>query len=263
MPEELAITMETIPVEPGTPPIVIPKAIATALIAVASEVRRLEKDIYNEHDKYHAVSVDAYFDLVRPLMAKHKIGLLTLELSAENRLVNTGKADTYQSRYAFQFVIYHEGGEVLSHPLLRRTLSVRYSGGQTLSIAQSFGSKTFLRSLFLLTGGELDDLDADAKESAIVNAVAGAETEERKARKALGKPATSKLVTFLMPDGDALVLEASGCADRLRPHLQKMKPDSLGVWDKTNALVLASLKELSKADWLALRKMLEVADAPF
>ena len=61
----------------------------------------------------------------------------------------------------YEFVLYHESG-VYSEPIVR-TIQVPATGAQSYASAQSYVEKYFLRNLFKVPTGDVDEIDASDK----------------------------------------------------------------------------------------------------
>lgn len=131
--------------------------LATAVCAVMSEVKRLEKADKNEFAKYMFTSVDDFKDAIRPLMAKHGLSVHVDEKSFKIQELDTadktGKVKKSNiAKYKYAMTLYHKSGEN-SKPE-RATVALPFVGAQTSGIAKSYAIKEWFKSRFLASAGD-------------------------------------------------------------------------------------------------------------
>jgi hypothetical protein len=136
-----------------------------AVCAVMAEVHGLKKDEKNPHGNYNFVSVDSFKTLVRPLMAKHGLGLAMTEESFDLiPLPNSKGGETMNARIKYAFQLRHVSGEV--EPLEYATIVLPYTGAQTAGAAKSYVLKEYLKGRFMVATGDKDVIvggaDADS-----------------------------------------------------------------------------------------------------
>lgn len=206
-----------------------PKQIAEAIVKVMGEVKTLARDGRNEHGRYNFASVDAFYDLIRPLCADAGIFFLVDEIDSEVTVVEAGSRSTNYLRLVYSIVIAHKSGET-SDPV-RREVMVVASGPQAYAAAQSFVTKYFMRNLFQIPTGEADDADLhEAKPLPKKQSKKGSETE-------------AKIKAFV---------------DAANEFLDG-KPDAEAVikWEDTNAAKLKWLREQKHDGAQAMLKRIE------
>lgn len=134
----------------------MPSSIAAAVVAVMGKVRQLGYDENNKFAGYRYVSVDKFYDTIRPLLSDAGLIILIDEVDTEVK-----KAEGEKS--AWLFVRYHiwlasKDGDVYGP--LNRSLSVPATGPQAYGSAQSYVEKQFLRALFKVPTGDDDEVEA-------------------------------------------------------------------------------------------------------
>lgn len=129
-----------------------PKVVANALAKVQSSVKTMGFDSNNEFAKYKYVSIDKYYDVVRPLLVD--AGLMIIPDEEESSVSEDRKL--YKTR--IKFTILHESGEYWDFPI-RRTVILPFTGAQSCGSALSYAEKFCMRTLFKMTTGE-EDADA-------------------------------------------------------------------------------------------------------
>ena len=150
---------------PKVPP--MPPEIAKAIVAVMGEVKKLTKEGENKYQKYNFTSVDQFYEALGPIMAKHGLLDMALERSITTEIRETvddyGKAKKSAWLIAeYDFWLYHESGA--SFGPVTRSIQVTASGPQSYAAAQSFVEKYFLRNLFKIATGDVDEVDEAPKE---------------------------------------------------------------------------------------------------
>jgi hypothetical protein len=138
----------------------MPPAVAKGVIGVMKKVRQIGYDDRNDHQKYAFVSVDKFFDVIRPLMAAEGIFDMIDEAEIEvfDRPGRDGTASWMRARY--NIWVCHESGEMYGP--VSRQIVVAANGPQAFGAAQSYIMKYFLRALFKVPTGD-KDADSDEK----------------------------------------------------------------------------------------------------
>ena len=143
----------------------IPEEIAVAILKVQREIpTRMANDAKNDYGGWNYLSIDGYYEAIRPLLCDAGLICYTdegdLEISADGRsLKNT-----------YRFTLAHESGAVWG-PITRNLVHTN-QGAQSIGAMQSYAEKFFYRSLFKIAtgepdnapvGGETADIDAGKK----------------------------------------------------------------------------------------------------
>ncbi|NDB02612.1 MAG: hypothetical protein EBY38_02940 [Flavobacteriaceae bacterium] len=126
-----------------------PKVIAEAMFSVQKQVKKLAHDSKNDFQSYNYVSIDAYYEAVRPWL--NQAGLMIIPNEEEAAISPDGK--TFKVRFAF--IVMHESGEVWEVPI-KRTVYLQYGGAQSCGSALSYAEKFVMRTLFKIPTGEYD-----------------------------------------------------------------------------------------------------------
>lgn len=129
-----------------------PKNIASALFEVQSKIGTLGYDSANAHQKYKYVSIDKYYEKIRPLLVDAGIMVIPDEIHSEispDRKVFTA---------TYQFSILHKDGALWTYPI-RRTIALPFMGAQSCGSALSYAEKIAMRTIFKINSGERDDAD--------------------------------------------------------------------------------------------------------
>lgn len=126
-----------------------PKVIAEAMFSVQKQVKKLAHDSKNDFQSYNYVSIDAYYEAVRPWL--NEAGLMIIPNEDEAAISPDGK--TY--KVVFSFIVMHQSGEVWEVPI-RRTVYLQYGGAQSCGSALSYAEKFVMRTLFKIPTGEYD-----------------------------------------------------------------------------------------------------------
>ena len=129
-----------------------PKVIANALFQIQSQIGTLGYDSDNEYAKYKYVSIDKYYEKMRPLM--NDAGIMIIPDELESSLSDDRKL--YRSVY--QFTILHKDGAVWNFPI-RRSITLPFTGAQSAGSALSYVEKIAMRTIFKIDSGEKDDAD--------------------------------------------------------------------------------------------------------
>lgn len=161
---------QTIALTPSALP-TMPPEIAKAIVSVMAKIKPLSKDMENKFQKYNYVSVDQFFDAVGRLMADAGIFVMafenTIDISKQSTTDDYGKTkESVWMSAVYDLYIYHSTGS--SYGPIKRSMRVSASGAQSYASAMSFVEKYFLRSLFKIPTGDMDE-DGQTKENLPVN----------------------------------------------------------------------------------------------
>ena len=129
-----------------------PKVIANALFQVQTQIGTLGYDSTNDFSKYKYVSIDKYYEKMRPLM--NDAGILIIPDELESSL----SEDKKLYRAVYQFTIMHKDGAVWNFPI-RRSITLPFTGAQSAGSALSYVEKIAMRTIFKINSGERDDAD--------------------------------------------------------------------------------------------------------
>jgi len=129
-----------------------PKVIANALFEIQSKIGTLGYDSSNEFSKYRYVSIDKYYEKMRPLM--NEAGIMIIPDELESSL----SEDRKLYRAVYQFTIMHKDGAVWNFPI-RRSITLPFTGAQSAGSALSYVEKIAMRTIFKINSGERDDAD--------------------------------------------------------------------------------------------------------
>jgi hypothetical protein len=129
-----------------------PKVIANALFEIQSQIGALGYDSNNEFAKYRYVSIDKYYEKMRPLM--NEAGIMIIPDELESSL----SEDRKLYRAVYQFTIMHKDGAVWNFPI-RRSITLPFTGAQSAGSALSYVEKIAMRTIFKINSGERDDAD--------------------------------------------------------------------------------------------------------
>ena len=142
-----------VPIEPIVPK--LPKSIATAINGVMGDIKTLKKDDENKFQNYSYASIDNFLKAVNPLCAKH--GLI-INIDEESCEVTRDGTKNPWMHIVYKFILSHASGDTWGYTL-RRNMFVAMTGGQSMGSSMSYCLKQYMRSLFLISTGEKDDLD--------------------------------------------------------------------------------------------------------
>lgn len=109
-------------------------------------------DSDNEYAKYKYVSIDKYYEKMRPLM--NEAGIMIIPDELESSL----SEDRKLYRAVYQFTIIHKDGAVWNFPI-RRSITLPFTGAQSAGSALSYVEKIAMRTIFKINSGEKDDAD--------------------------------------------------------------------------------------------------------
>jgi hypothetical protein len=129
-----------------------PKVIANALFQIQSQISTLGYDSTNDFSKYKYVSIDKYYEKMRPLM--NEAGIMIIPDELESSL----SEDRKLYRAVYQFTIIHKDGAVWNFPI-RRSITLPFTGAQSAGSALSYVEKIAMRTIFKINSGERDDAD--------------------------------------------------------------------------------------------------------
>ena len=129
-----------------------PKVIANALFEIQSQIGTLGYDSNNDFAKYRYVSIDKYYEKMRPLM--NDAGIMIIPDELESSL----SEDRKLYRAVYQFTIVHKDGAVWNFPI-RRSITLPFTGAQSAGSALSYVEKIAMRTIFKINSGEKDDAD--------------------------------------------------------------------------------------------------------
>ncbi len=130
-----------------------PAKIAAALFDIQSKIQKLGHDQNNDFQKYGFVSVDKYYDYIRPMLVD--AGILIIPTEVESSLSGSGKT----LKTVFDFHIMHKDGDVWDFPI-QRTVYIPFTGAQSCGSALSYADKFIFRTLFKISTGE-DGVDIE------------------------------------------------------------------------------------------------------
>ena len=126
-----------------------PQVVAEAMMQVQKAVQKLDHDSTNDFNNYGYVSIDGYYDAIRPMLNEAELMIIPNEVDAV--IGNDGKTQ----KVVFEFIIMHSSGATWSVPI-RRTVYIQYSGAQSCGAALSYAEKFIFRTLFKIPTGEHD-----------------------------------------------------------------------------------------------------------
>ena len=133
-----------------------PSTISKALFSIQEKIQKVGHDSENDFNKYSFVSVDRYYDYIRPML--NDAGIMIIPTEIESELSNSGKT----LKQVFQFHIVHKDGDVWEFPI-QRTVYIPFTGAQACGSALSYADKFIFRTLFKISTGE-DGVDIEKKE---------------------------------------------------------------------------------------------------
>jgi hypothetical protein len=142
-----------VPIESIVPK--LPKSIATAINGVMGDIRTLKKEDENKFQNYSYASIDNFLKAVNPLCAKH--GLI-INIDEESCEVTRDGTKNPWVHIVYKFILSHASGDTWGYTP-KRNMFVAMTGGQSMGSSMSYCLKQYMRSLFLISTGERDDLD--------------------------------------------------------------------------------------------------------
>jgi len=132
----------------------MPKSIANAINKIMLRLSKpLEHDAENKFQKYKYTSIDGFLKQVHPACAE--AGLIIVPHEQSSEISPSGKNLTV----VYQYILIHKEGDTWDFPTTKHIV-VPFGNGTAMGTAQSYALKQFMRSLFQLSTGEQDDLDA-------------------------------------------------------------------------------------------------------
>ena len=137
-----------------TEPLKMPPEIAAAINKVMEGVKRLTKDAENTHGSYKFTSIDDFLDLTRPLCVDAGLIIVQDEVGFE---IIEGKSAWLKLTYTYTINV--TSGATYG-PLTRSIMVLASMGAQAFGAAQSYSLKQFMRALFQISTGDLEDADA-------------------------------------------------------------------------------------------------------
>jgi hypothetical protein len=145
----------------------MPIEIIKAIVAVTGKVKKLGKEGNNTFQRYKFTSVDQFYEALGPLMASEGLCDMAFEKSVTVEVRETANDQGVVKKGAwliaeYDFVLYHESG--VCSPAISRTIQVQASGAQSYASAQSYAEKYFLRNLFKVPTGDVDEVDQAVQE---------------------------------------------------------------------------------------------------
>lgn len=142
--------------------------LAAALVAAQGEMRPIVKDSTNPDYRSTYASLDAIVEAVRPILAKHELGIVQGTTTPES------DANSKITGFSVETMLVHSSGEWLANavvvPVLGRRKSKQDGGGfweadaQSAGSAISYGRRYGICALLSLTTGEDDDGRAASKQ---------------------------------------------------------------------------------------------------
>lgn len=126
-----------------------PEVVASAMLQVQKAIKSLAHDATNDFNGYGYVSIDGYYEAIRPLLNEAELMIVPNEV--ETMIGGDGKTQ----KVVFEFIILHGSGVAWNVPI-RRTVYINYSGAQSSGAALSYAEKFILRTLFKIPTGEHD-----------------------------------------------------------------------------------------------------------
>ena len=129
-----------------------PKVIANALFQIQEQVSTLGYDSDNNFANYRYVSIDKYYETIRPLM--NDAGIMIIPDELESSISDDRKL----YRAVYQFTVVHKDGAVWNFPI-RRSITLPFTGAQSSGSALSYLEKIAMRTIFKINSGEKDDAD--------------------------------------------------------------------------------------------------------
>ncbi len=147
-----------------------PKMIANALFQIQGAIDTLGYDSDNNFANYRYVSIDKYYQEIRPLM--NEAGILIIPDELESSVSDDRKL----YRAVYQFTILHKDGAVWNFPI-RRSITLPFTGAQSAGSALSYLEKITMRTIFKINSADQDSIDADSLEKVDFSTL----TEDQKA----------------------------------------------------------------------------------
>jgi hypothetical protein len=152
------VSERTEPEQPALPATPFAK-LAGAIAAVMAEIKPVEKEGWNDFQKYNYARMQDLSRELTPLMGKH--GIVIFQTEEGREMFDDGKAVAVR----YRFTIVHSSGEIWpERPLQTGLSSCRNSKGgfddKTLNKCHTSARKYFLLSLFQIPTADEDDADS-------------------------------------------------------------------------------------------------------
>lgn len=133
----------------------MPKSVASRVVQVGQNIKKLHHDKRNQYAEYNYTSVDSFYEALGPIMADAGIFVIVDETSASaEKGFLTANYDIY---------LASEEGDMYGP--MRRQVTLKATGPQSYASAQSYAEKYFLRQIFKVPTGEAD---ADGHEKVVL-----------------------------------------------------------------------------------------------
>ena len=126
-----------------------PKVVAEALYKIQFQVIKLVNDASNDFQSYKYVSIDSYYEAIRPLLNDAELMLVPNEIESQI------SADGKTVKFVYEFIVLHRSGAIWNVPI-RRTVYIQYGGAQSCGAALSYAEKFIMRTVFKIPTGEYD-----------------------------------------------------------------------------------------------------------
>lgn len=240
------VSERTEPEQPALP--VTPFAkLAGAIAAVMAEIKPVEKEGWNDFQKYNYARMQDLSRELTPLMGKH--GIVIFQTEEGREMFDDGKAVAVR----YRFTIVHSSGEIWpERPLQTGLSSCRNSKGgfddKTLNKCHTSARKYFLLSLFQIPTADEDDADSGSDRE---------EGQQQRSRPQGRRPVPSpngKVPPHLMPinDGEA----AADWATRFGEKVSKATSiDEIDKWYSENASIFEKMKRFPEVYDVAVDHM--------
>lgn len=142
------------------------RPVIKAIAHVMGEMEKLGKTNKNQFDDYQFTSIDDFLAATGRSCAEHGLIVLQNEVSREIVEKDTSRGKKAWLIFDFHFFVIHESGDKLG-PMdiggsiaMVRSVAVPFTGAQSFGSAQSYALKQFMRSLFQIATGDVDDPDS-------------------------------------------------------------------------------------------------------
>jgi len=201
----------------------MPKEIATAIVLVMRAVTKLVRDGKNTHGNYRYASTDAFFEAINPACAEAGLIGKPRQLACEMLTVDVWDKDTKSMkpkrmiRAEYGFMLIHESGATWVDPDDKRPVILDHNGPQTFGAAESYATKGYMRTLFIVATGEKD---ADAQEQHSADIIR-ATVRANKAKRETGTDHI--LISF---GGETETVPAEQVTKRVLEHLNTFEEQS-------------------------------------
>jgi hypothetical protein len=134
----------------------IPGSIVKAIAKIMAGLEAVKKSQRNAHGGYNYASTDDIYAELTRKMGEAGLVMLCLEEEAPKieRIEKDGKTSQW-GRFVFSFILATEDA-TWSDPRSRRSIFIQITGPQTHMAAQSYCTKSWLRSTFGVPTGDMD-----------------------------------------------------------------------------------------------------------